>query len=72
MWQATVKMAENIKEEKEQHRLKRYQDREIRRAQRKAEQELNQDKTQINNIGLGRSTYLQNDADEVEEEDQED
>ncbi|MGI5879638.1 MAG: hypothetical protein ACOX6L_03465 [Syntrophomonadaceae bacterium] len=63
MWQATVKMAENVKEQKQQHREKRYQDREVRRAQRKAEQEQNRYQGQINNIGLSRNTDPQDDMD---------
>ena len=67
MWQATVKMAENVQEQKRQHREKRYQDREIRRAQRRAEMEMSERKKEINNVGLSHNTNLQNDMDGDEE-----
>lgn len=67
MWQATVKMAENVQEQKRQHREKRYQDREIRRAQRRAEIEKIKDEEKITNIGLSRNIDPQNDIDEDED-----
>lgn len=67
MWQATVKMAENVQEEKRLHREKRYQDREIRRAQRRAEIEKIKDEEKITNIGLSRNIDPQNDIDEDED-----
>lgn len=70
MWQATVKMAENVQEQKRQHREKRYQDREIRRAQRRDELEKRQSKEAITNIGLSRNINPENDiyGDEDKEE----
>ena len=70
MWQATVKMAENLQEQKRQHREKRYQDREIRRAQRRDELEKRQSKEAITNIGLSRNINPENDiyGDEDKEE----
>ena len=70
MWQATVKMAENVQEQKRQHREKRYQDREIRRAQRRDELEKRKSKEAITNIGLSRNINPENDiyGDEDKEE----
>lgn len=70
MWQATVKMAENVQEQRRQHREKRYQDREIRRAQRRDELEKRQSKEAITNIGLSRNINPENDiyGDEDKEE----